>query len=74
MDILVRYENRKLYSKATNTYVDLKYIKELVDQNRAFKVIEYKSGQDITDVTLKRAIVKLNVSRDVLINVIEGAK
>lgn len=84
MEYIVKYDNRKLYSKLESKYVDLGYIEDLVkaeEENKiSFKVVRYKKGlnlesmQDITIPTLKEVIAnsKENKSRNSYTKVIKG--
>ena len=77
MEHIVKYDNRKLYSKTLNKYVNLNYILDLVKiDGNSFKIVKYKKGVttdfmlDITPNVLKEAIVKLNVDKSKLIKFI----
>lgn len=74
MEKLVRYQNRKLYSKKNSCYVDLNYVKDLVDRKIDFEVIDIKSGRDYTKNTLKQLLLHLNVSRQSIELLIRAAK
>ena len=40
MEVIVKYPNRKLYSRSLKRYVDLGYIKDMVKTNQHFLVID----------------------------------
>jgi polyhydroxyalkanoate synthesis regulator protein len=79
MELIVKYDNRKLYSKTVNSYVNLKYILDLVKLNKpnSFKIVKYKKGvpldnmTEITSNVLKEAITKMNIPQSKLINFIK---
>lgn len=79
MEYIIKYDNRKLYSKTLNSYVNLDYILDLVKVNKgnSFKVVKYKKGltpdlmKDITPTVLKESITKLNVDRTKLVKFIK---
>lgn len=79
MEYIVKYDNRKLYSKTLNKYVNLDYILDLVKVNKgnSFKVVKYKKGltpdlmKDITPSVLKESITKLDVDRTRLVKFIK---
>lgn len=65
MEYIVKYPNRKLYSKKENTYVKLDYILDLVKLSPYdFKIVEFDNTkdvevmQDITAEVLRSAIKK----------------
>lgn len=66
MEILIKYSNRKLYSKSDKTYVNLDYVKGLVKGNRTFVVVDHDSGLDITKDILKKLLLKVEAPRSSL--------
>ena len=56
--IVKKYPNRRLYDTTTGAYITLDDIKELVINRVPFKVIDAKSGKDITQSTLLQIITE----------------
>jgi polyhydroxyalkanoate synthesis repressor PhaR len=57
--VLIRkYENRRLYDTATSRYVNLDEIAALIRQGKDVKVIDAKTGKDLTRVTLTQIITE----------------
>ena len=56
--IVKKYPNRRLYDTTTGAYITLDDIKELVINRVTFKVIDAKSGKDITQSTLLQIITE----------------
>lgn len=52
---VIRYKNRRLYSKLEKEYVNLKHIKDALKLGRVVKVIQKETGEDITEKVLKQA-------------------
>ncbi|HIF92127.1 MAG: polyhydroxyalkanoate synthesis regulator DNA-binding domain-containing protein [Myxococcales bacterium] len=58
MAILIkRYANRKLYNTDTSRYITLKGIAALLDEGKEVRVIDNKTGEDITQVALSQILV-----------------
>ena len=55
--IIKKYANRRLYNTETSTYITLEHLAEMVRQKRDFKVIDAKSGDDITHNVLTQIIM-----------------
>lgn len=55
--VIKRYANRKMYDTSRSCYVTLEEIAELVRQGGEVKVIDNKSKQDLTEVTLTQALL-----------------
>jgi len=72
METIKRYQNRKLYSTKTNSYVTLKYVTELVKTNTLFNVIDNKSKKDITALTLKQALLTIDIKPVDVLKLIRG--
>ena len=53
-----KYPNRRLYDTQTSTYVTLSDVKELVLQHEEFKVVDAKSGEDLTRSILLQIILE----------------
>jgi hypothetical protein len=48
MEIIMQYKNRKIYSLKINKYVNNAYLKDLINLNESFKVIEKDTNKDVT--------------------------
>ncbi|MGH7369892.1 MAG: polyhydroxyalkanoate synthesis regulator DNA-binding domain-containing protein [Candidatus Methylomirabilaceae bacterium] len=53
-----RYENRKLYDSSRSTYVTLEEIAALIREGREVKVVDAKTGEDLTKSTLALIILE----------------
>ncbi len=56
MIIIKKYPNRRLYDTSKSQYVNLDYIKTLIDERQEFKVIDSKTEDDITKSLLLQII------------------
>jgi polyhydroxyalkanoate synthesis repressor PhaR len=54
--IIKKYANRRLYDTSASRYVTLDHLRELVREGRDFKVIDAKSGDDLTRGVLAQII------------------
>lgn len=54
--IIKRYQNRKLYDTANSTYVTLDDISQIIRRGDDVRVIDNKSKEDLTGVTLTQII------------------
>jgi len=54
--IVKRYQNRKLYDTQNSCYVTLDEIGQMVKQGEDVKVVDNRSGEDLTTVTLTQII------------------
>lgn len=54
--IIKRYSNRKLYDTEQSTYITLDEIQEMVKNGEDLRIIDNKSKDDITNVTLAQII------------------
>lgn len=54
--VIKKYPNRRLYDTAVSSYITLNDVKELVLTYTPFKVIEAKTGDDLTRSTLLQII------------------
>jgi polyhydroxyalkanoate synthesis repressor PhaR len=57
--IIKRYQNRKLYNTQSKRYITLEEIENLIKNEADIKVIDNKTGYDITAVTLSQIIFEL---------------
>jgi polyhydroxyalkanoate synthesis repressor PhaR len=55
--IIKKYANRRLYDTESSSYITLERLAEMVRQKRDFKVIDAKSGEDITRSVLTQIIM-----------------
>lgn len=56
--IIKKYPNRRLYDTESSCYITLTEVRELVVKEVAFKVVEQKSGEDITRSILLQIILE----------------
>lgn len=72
METIKKFKNRKLYSKTTKSYVTLNYLVDKLRNKESFQVVEHGTNLDITNKTLKQALVTVDLSDDVVRRVILG--
>ena len=60
--IIKKYANRRLYDTESSSYITLDRLAEMVRQKREFKVIDAKSGDDITHNVLTQIIMEEEAS------------
>jgi polyhydroxyalkanoate synthesis repressor PhaR len=53
-----KYANRRLYNTESSSYITLEHLAEMVRQKREFKVVDAKSGEDITHSVLTQIIME----------------
>src|SRR5690606_6109720 len=56
--IVKKYANRRLYNTETSSYITLETLAQMVRQGRDFKVVDAKTGDDITRTVLTQIIVE----------------
>src|ERR1700690_3775677 len=56
--VIKKYGNRRLYDTAGSRYVNLEDIAALIREGRELKVVDAKTGQDLTRVTLTQIITE----------------
>src|SRR5919201_4499034 len=56
--LIKKYGNRRLYDTAGSRYVNLDQIAALIRQGREVRVVDAKTGQDLTRVTLTQIITE----------------
>ena len=56
--VIKKYGNRRLYDTAGSRYVNLDDIAALIREGRELKVVDAKTGQDLTRVTLTQIITE----------------
>ena len=55
--IIKKYANRRLYNTESSTYITLEHLAEMVRKKREFKVLDAKTGEDITHAVLTQIIM-----------------
>lgn len=58
MIIIKKYPNRRLYDTVHSKYVNLGYIKTLINDHSEFKIVDSKSEEDITQSVLLQIITE----------------
>ena len=58
MVTIKKYANRRLYNTESSTYITLEHLAEMVRQKRDFRVVDAKSGDDITHNVLTQIIME----------------
>jgi polyhydroxyalkanoate synthesis repressor PhaR len=56
--VIKKYGNRRLYDTAASRYMNLDDIAALVREGKAVQVVDAKTGQDLTRVTLTQVIME----------------
>lgn len=56
--IIKKYANRRLYDTDSSTYITLEHLSAMTREGREFKVIDAKTGDDITHSVLTQIIVE----------------
>ena len=56
--VIKKYGNRRLYDTAASRYLNLEEIAALIRQGKEVKVVDAKTGQDLTRVTLTQIITE----------------
>lgn len=73
MEQIIKYSNRKLYSKKESQYVTGSYLADLIKANILFKVVDHKTGDDVTNVVLARVVSTLpNINNTSAENTLKG--
>jgi polyhydroxyalkanoate synthesis repressor PhaR len=55
--VIKKYANRRLYDTESSVYITLERLAEMVRQKRDFKVVDAKTGEDITHNVLTQIIM-----------------
>jgi polyhydroxyalkanoate synthesis repressor PhaR len=55
--IIKKYANRRLYDTESSSYITLERLAEMTRQKRDFKVVDAKTGEDITHAVLTQIIM-----------------
>ncbi len=53
-----KYANRRLYNTESSTYITLEHLADMVRKKREFKVVDAKTGEDITHNVLTQIIME----------------
>src|SRR3990167_7179245 len=61
--IIKKYQNRRLYDTATSMYIVLEDIKEIIVGGEIVKVVDVKTGEDVTRSVLLQIILEEEVNR-----------
>ena len=56
--LIKKYPNRRLYNTSSGTYVNLEEIAALIRQGQEVRVVDAKTGEDLTRVVLTQIIVE----------------
>jgi polyhydroxyalkanoate synthesis repressor PhaR len=56
--IIKKYANRRLYNTESSTYITLEHLAGMVRDKREFKVLDAKTGEDITHNVLTQIIME----------------
>ena len=56
--VIRKYGNRRLYNSSTSRYINLEALAELVRDGNDVQVVDAKTGEDLTRVTLTQIIVE----------------
>lgn len=72
MEVIKRYNNRKMYSTTLSKYVPQEYLLDLARTDQKFQVIDNDTKQDITKKALQSALNKLPLSMKMLTDLVKG--
>ena len=56
--VIKKYGNRRLYDTSTSQYINLEEIATLIRKGKEVRVVDAKTGQDLTRVTLTQIVVE----------------
>ena len=56
--LIKKYPNRRLYNTASSSYVTLEDLSQLIKRDYNIKVIDVKTGEDLTKLTLTQIILE----------------
>lgn len=56
--IIKKYANRRLYNTSTSSYITLDHLAQMVKENVDFKVMDAKTGADLTHAILTQIIME----------------
>jgi polyhydroxyalkanoate synthesis regulator protein len=72
METIKKFKNRKLYSKTTKSYVTLNYLVDKLRNRESFQVVEHGTNVDITNKTLKQALVNVDLNEETVRKLLIG--
>jgi polyhydroxyalkanoate synthesis repressor PhaR len=55
--IIKKYPNRRLYDTTTSRYITIDDLSEMVKKDQDFKVVDVKTGDDLTRITLTQIVL-----------------
>lgn len=67
---IVRYQNRKLYSKDLSRYIKLGEVAQFVKEGDDVLVLCNRTKNDITDLVLSQAVLQKGINRQTAINLL----
>lgn len=56
MEQIIKYKNRKFYSRTLNATLTLSQIRDLIKEGKSVQITEYTTGADITAETLTQVL------------------
>ncbi|MDJ1406974.1 MAG: polyhydroxyalkanoate synthesis regulator DNA-binding domain-containing protein [Candidatus Midichloria sp.] len=56
--LIKKYPNRRLYNTATSNYVTLENIRQLIKRGYDVEVVDVKTGEDLTKLTLIQIVLE----------------
>lgn len=62
MKVIKKYKNRRIYDTDKSQYITFDDLKQYIDQDIDFKIVDSESGKDITNATLIQVIVEQEAS------------
>jgi polyhydroxyalkanoate synthesis repressor PhaR len=65
--LIKKYTNRRLYNTDTSEYVTLNRVSDLIRSGKAVKVVDAKTGEDVTAFILTQIIVEEAKTRNILL-------
>jgi polyhydroxyalkanoate synthesis regulator protein len=66
-----KYTNRKLYHEGK--YITLSSIMAMLKNNEEVVIVDHDSGLDVTNDVLKQMIVKANIPKSALLNMLRNS-
>lgn len=71
MEQIIRYSNRKLYSKSLKKYVNQAYLIDLVKLDSNFQVLQHDTNNDITANILVSCLGDIEVKKSQVVQLIK---
>ena len=72
METIIKYENRKYYSKTLSKYVDLDYMLDLTRTGQRFQVLKFTNNENITKKVLQDCLKKVDIPLGTMLSLIRG--